>query len=78
MDADGLGILNEFRERGVKITSMFMDLPTYQRYRRYGTNDDRNDKPLNIHTPDRHRRAPRRRARVVQPPHQRHRTRPSS
>jgi hypothetical protein len=50
MDADGLEILNEFRERGVNATSMFMDLPTYQRYQRYGTNDDRNDNPLNIHT----------------------------
>lgn len=51
IDADGLEILNEFRERGVPATSMLMDLDTYETYLVYGTNHDRHHKPLTPHPP---------------------------
>lgn len=48
MDIDGLEILNEFRACGLPAGSMFMDLATYAAYQRYGTNHDRNGKPLSV------------------------------
>lgn len=37
MDAAGLEILNGYRADGLDVTSMFMDLPSYERYERFGT-----------------------------------------
>ncbi|WP_327007560.1 DUF2220 family protein [Dactylosporangium sp. NBC_01737] len=51
MDADGLEILNEFRVAGVPATSLFMDLPTYTEWERYGTNRDPRGRPLEPRTP---------------------------
>jgi hypothetical protein len=51
IDADGLEILNEFRERGIAATSIFMDSAAYQTYNRYGTNHDRHGEPLRPHLP---------------------------
>ncbi|MFD1250645.1 Wadjet anti-phage system protein JetD domain-containing protein [Nocardioides ginsengisoli] len=51
LDQDGLEILNEFRAKGLTITSMLMDIETYERYQRYGTTQDRNGKPIKLHPP---------------------------
>jgi len=48
MDADGLCILNEFRERGIPAASMFMDTASYHRYNRYGSNHDPKGKLLEV------------------------------
>lgn len=40
MDAAGFTILNGFRTVGLPVTSVLMDLPTYQSYERYGTSTD--------------------------------------
>ena len=37
MDADGLVILNTYRQEGLDVASILMDLPSYRRYERYGT-----------------------------------------
>lgn len=37
MDADGLEILNGYREGGLEVSSILMDLPSYRRYERFGT-----------------------------------------
>ena len=37
MDADGFGILNDYREGGIKVTSILMDMQSYNRYERFGT-----------------------------------------
>jgi len=41
MDADGLEILNGFREAGVPARSIFMDRASFDRWERYGTNVDK-------------------------------------
>lgn len=46
MDIDGLRILAAFRSAGVVHHSMLMDEPAYDVWSRYGTNHDRNGKPL--------------------------------
>lgn len=46
MDADGLQILGQFRAQGIVHHSMLMDLATYHRYQRWGTNHDKNSRPL--------------------------------
>jgi hypothetical protein len=51
LDQDGLEILNEFRAEGLAVTSMLMDVETYERYRRYGTTHDQNGKPVKLHPP---------------------------
>lgn len=37
MDADGLVILNSYREQGLAVESMLMDMAAYERYERFGT-----------------------------------------
>lgn len=37
MDADGLVILNKYRQEGLEVASILMDLRSYRRYERYGT-----------------------------------------
>lgn len=49
IDQDGLEILNEFRRADLGVSSMLMDVETYQRYRRYGTHLDKNNKPVKVH-----------------------------
>lgn len=51
MDADGLEILNQFRAAGVAKASMLMDLPTYEEWCRFGTNNDKRDQPLGPRAP---------------------------
>ncbi|MDT5031095.1 MAG: hypothetical protein QOC94_1266 [Actinoplanes sp.] len=51
MDADGLEILNEFRAAGVRAASLFMDIATFERWERFGTNEDRYGKPLTAREP---------------------------
>lgn len=48
MDIDGLEILDEYRASEVPAVSMFMNIDAYHTYQRYGTNHDRNGKPLSI------------------------------
>jgi len=49
LDQYGLEILNEFRAAGLTVHSMLMDIETYQRYQRFGTDLDKNGKPVKIH-----------------------------
>ena len=51
MDADGLEILNEFRAAGVRAASLFMDVASYERWERFGTNEDKYGKPLTAREP---------------------------
>lgn len=46
MDAAGFEILNGFREAGLAVTSVLMDLPTYERYEQFGTPIDRRGQPI--------------------------------
>lgn len=40
MDADGFAILNQYREAGLTVASILMDIPTYDAYAEFGTNLD--------------------------------------
>lgn len=40
MDADGFEIVNQFRQHGILITSIFMDLIAFETYERFGTTTD--------------------------------------
>ncbi|MEU6720407.1 Wadjet anti-phage system protein JetD domain-containing protein [Nonomuraea sp. NPDC046802] len=40
MDADGFEIVNQFRQRGLPIISIFMDLTAFETYERFGTMTD--------------------------------------
>lgn len=51
MDADGLEILNGFRGAGVPASSILMDPATYDTWERFGTNLDKNGKPLGPRPP---------------------------
>ncbi len=51
MDADGLEILDGFRAAGVPATSLFMDLPAFERWERFGTNEDPRGRPLQGRAP---------------------------
>ena len=51
MDADGLEILDQFRAVGVPATSLFMSLPAYEEWERYGTNVDARNRPLRARAP---------------------------
>lgn len=51
LDQDGLEILNEFRAAGIPVVSILTDVATYERYRRYGTNADKNGRRISMHTP---------------------------
>lgn len=51
MDADGLEILDGFRAAGIAAKSLLMDLESYEQYERFGTNHDKNNKPLTERTP---------------------------
>jgi hypothetical protein len=46
MDADGLEILDGFRAAGVPAMSILMDPETYDAWEQFGTNVDKNGKPL--------------------------------
>ncbi len=46
MDADGLRILAQFRTAGIPVQSLFMDLPTFERWEKYGTNTDKRGNPI--------------------------------
>jgi hypothetical protein len=46
MDADGLTILNQYREAGLAARSILMDIPTYDTYAQFGTNVDVKGKPI--------------------------------
>ncbi|WP_164863553.1 Wadjet anti-phage system protein JetD domain-containing protein [Agromyces sp. LHK192] len=48
MDADGLRILAQFRTAGVPARSIFMDLPAFDRWERFGTNTDKNGAPIPV------------------------------
>lgn len=51
IDAHGYEILNGWRADGVPVTSILMDPATYDTYERFGTNTDKNNKPLGPGTP---------------------------
>lgn len=51
MDADGLEILDGFRDAGVPAASILMDPATYDAWEQFGTNVDKNGKPLGPRTP---------------------------
>lgn len=46
MDTDGLRILAQFRTAGLAARSLFMDVPTYERWEAYGTNTDKRGNPI--------------------------------
>jgi hypothetical protein len=46
MDADGLMILNAYRQEGLNVTSILMDLVSYRRYEKYGTSQATGKKSL--------------------------------
>jgi hypothetical protein len=48
MDADGLIILNQYREAGLDVASILMDIPTYDTYSDFGTNFDAKGNPIKI------------------------------
>lgn len=51
IDAYGFEILNGWRDDGVPATSILMDRATYDAYEPFGTNTDRNGRPLKAGTP---------------------------
>lgn len=51
IDAHGYEILNGFRDAGVPVVSILMDLPTYDEFEPYGTNIDASSRPLTVSTP---------------------------
>lgn len=51
MDADGLEILHGFRAAGLPVRSLFMDLPAYEQWERYGVEHDHGGRPLRARTP---------------------------
>jgi hypothetical protein len=52
IDAAGFEILDGFRAAGLAVTSVLMDLPTYERYEQFGTSTDARGNPL-VATPRR-------------------------
>lgn len=46
IDAHGYEILNGYRADGLPVTSILMDIGTYETYQPYGTNADKNNVPL--------------------------------
>lgn len=46
IDRHGYEILNGWRTDGVPVESILMDVATYEQYEPYGTNADRNNKPI--------------------------------
>jgi hypothetical protein len=46
MDAAGFTILNGFRAVGLPVTSVLMNLPTYEEYEAYGTSTDARGRPI--------------------------------
>jgi hypothetical protein len=50
MDTDGLTILNQYREAGLDVASILMDIPTYDTYSDFGTNFDVKGNPIKVST----------------------------
>lgn len=48
MDAAGFEILNGFREAGLHVTGILMDVPTYDTYQQFGTDTDARGTPLPV------------------------------
>jgi hypothetical protein len=48
MDADGLTILNQYREARPDAASILMDIPTYDTYSEFGTNFDVRGNPIKV------------------------------
>jgi hypothetical protein len=48
LDADGLTILNQYREAGLKVASILMDTATYDAYAEFGTNYDAKGNPIKV------------------------------
>ena len=48
IDADGLTILNQYREAGLEVVSILMDTPTYDAYAEFGTNYDAKGNPIKL------------------------------
>jgi hypothetical protein len=46
LDVAGFEILNGFRDAGLAVTSILMDLTTYERYEQFGTSTDAHGNPL--------------------------------
>lgn len=46
MDIRGFEILSAYRERGLQVRSLLMDMATYEEYRQFGTHTDRHNRPL--------------------------------
>lgn len=51
MDADGLEILDGFRAAGLPAQSLFMDLPAYRQWERYGVDHDHRGNPIDHREP---------------------------
>jgi hypothetical protein len=48
MDAEGLTILNQYREAGLTVSSILMDVPTYDTYAEFGTDLDVKGNPIKL------------------------------
>jgi hypothetical protein len=48
MDADGLAILNGYRDAGLDVRSILMDVATYDAYAAFGTNLDVKGNPIKV------------------------------
>ena len=48
LDADGLTILNQYREAGLNAVSILMDIPTFDTYAAFGTDHDVNGNPIKV------------------------------
>ena len=51
MDADGLEILHGFRAAGLPVRSLFMDLPAYRLWERFGVDHDHGGRPIGQRAP---------------------------
>ena len=48
LDADGLTILNQYREAGLSVVSILMDIPTFDTYADFGTDYDVKGNPVRV------------------------------
>lgn len=48
VDVDGLEIVDGLRDRGAKLRTILMDLPSYDTYRQFGTHTDQAGRPLGV------------------------------
>jgi hypothetical protein len=48
MDASGFEIMDRFRQAGLTVRTILMDLPTFEEYERFGTSTDARGNPIGM------------------------------